>query len=156
MRGLLFMKKHFLPLLALAALATSTFAHCQIPCGIYGDDDRFTTLNEHITTIEKSMRKIVELSAAKEINYNQLVRWVTNKEHHANEIQEIVKQYFLAQRLKPPKEASEKGAYYRKLEQLHLLIVHAMKAKQTTDLKYVEALRRDLHEFGHLYSGKGH
>lgn len=148
--------KRILSLLALLAFTTSSFAHCQIPCGIYGDDTRFTLLQEHFSTIEKSMKQIVALSEAKEIDHNQLTRWVVNKEAHANEVQEIVKQYFLAQRIKPPKSASEKGAYYRKLEHLHMLIVHAMKAKQTTDLKHVEALREHLHEFGHLYSGKGH
>ena len=75
-------------------------AHCEIPCGIYGDDIRLSLLQEHITTIEKSMREIAELSKAKKPNHNQLVRWITNKEAHAVKFQEIVSQYFLHQRIK--------------------------------------------------------
>jgi len=43
----------------LAALAVGVvfgslaYSHCQVPCGIYGDDTRFTLIGEHITTIEK-------------------------------------------------------------------------------------------------------
>lgn len=144
------MKKTILAGLGLLALAGSSFAHCQVPCGIYGDDGRFDTIEEHITTVEKAMKKI----ASGTENANQTTRWVLNKEKHAQDIQQIVLDYFLAQRIKPPQSAKDKGAYYRKLEHLHMLIVHAMKAKQTTDLAHVEALRKHLHEFGHLYNGK--
>jgi nickel superoxide dismutase len=144
------MKKFALATLAGLALAGSSFAHCQVPCGIYGDDGRFDTLAEHITTVEKAMKKI----SSGEENANQTARWVMNKESHAQEIQQIVLDYFLAQRIKPPKDDAGKGKYLRKLEHLHMLIVHAMKAKQTTDLAHVEALRKHLHEFQHLYGGK--
>ena len=85
--------------IALAALAlTMTFgvavpasAHCQIPCGIYDDELRVQLIEEHITTVEKSMNQIIALGAAENMNYNQLVRWVSNKEAHAQEIQDIVK-----------------------------------------------------------------
>ena len=79
---------------------SSLFAHCQIPCGIYGDQMRIMMIKEHITTVEKSMKMINELSDVEKINYNQLVRWVNNKEHHAQEIQDIVTAYFLTQRIK--------------------------------------------------------
>jgi len=39
------------------------YSHCQIPCGIYDDEARFTEIAEHITTIEKSMKEIESLSA---------------------------------------------------------------------------------------------
>ena len=60
-------KKTFSLLAIAAVLATTLYApiasaHCQIPCGIYGDQTRFVTLYEHITTIEKSMNQIDELS----------------------------------------------------------------------------------------------
>ena len=143
-------KKFALSAVAALTLAGSSFAHCQVPCGIYGDDGRFDTIEEHITTIEKAMKRI----ASGEENANQTTRWVLNKEKHAQELQQIVLDYFLAQRIKPPKDAKGKGQYYRTLEHLHMLVVHAMKAKQTTDLAHVEALRKHLHEFGHLYNGK--
>ena len=41
--------------------ASGVFAHCEIPCGIYGDDMRFEMMGEHIRTIEKSMNMIVSI-----------------------------------------------------------------------------------------------
>jgi nickel superoxide dismutase len=76
------------------------YAHCEIPCGIYADSMRIEIIKEHIRTVEKSMSKIDELSQAGDKNYNQLVRWVVNKEEHAVEIQTIVSEYFLHQRIK--------------------------------------------------------
>ena len=58
-------------------------AHCEIPCGIYGDSVRIALLYEHIETIEKSMNQINELSKSENPDYNQLVRWVMNKEEYA-------------------------------------------------------------------------
>ena len=132
---------------------TDLKAHCEIPCGIYGDSVRITLLYEHISTIEKSMNKINELSEAEEVNYNQLVRWVMNKEEHANKMQEIISQYFLHQRIKI-KDISEKEAYSKYIEQLtqlHKLLVYAMNSKQTTDLKLIDSMRDILHAFEHNY-----
>lgn len=130
-------------------------AHCEIPCGIYGDSIQIALLYEHIETIEKSMKQINELSTSDEVNYNQLVRWVMNKEEHAKEMQEIVSQYFMHQRIKP-KDPSQTDAYAKYIKQLtlmHQLSVFAMKAKQTTDLKYIEKMREVLHDFEHAYFG---
>ena len=124
-------------------------AHCQVPCGIYGDEARFVTLDEHITTIEKSLNQINELSAAGDKNYNQLVRWVQNKEVHADALTQIVTYYFLAQRIKP-----DQAMYGEKLVMLHGLIVNSMKAKQTTDLANVAALRAGVEAFRAAYLGR--
>ena len=70
--------------------SVSVSAHCEIPCGIYDDQLRAQLIAEHATTIEKSMTSILALSTEKPVNYNQLARWVSNKEGHANEIQHIV------------------------------------------------------------------
>ena len=130
-------------------------AHCQIPCGIYDDPTRFKLLDEHIRTIEKSMRQIDQLSADAGKNANQLVRWVQNKEAHADELSRIVTQYFLQQRLKPaaPDDKAGWDAYVNKLVLCHRMLVAAMKAKQTTDLQYVRQLRDTLAEFRHAYLG---
>lgn len=128
-------------------------AHCEIPCGIYGDSVRIALLYEHIETIEKSMTKINELSVAEQIDYNQLMRWVINKEEHAEKVQDIVSQYFLHQRIKI-KDVSETEAYNKYIEQLtlmHKLLVYSMKSKQTTDSQYIEKMRNTLHTFEHDY-----
>ncbi len=123
-------------------------AHCQIPCGIYDDQLRVNLIAEHATTIEKSMKQIIELGKANPVNYNQLVRWVSNKESHATQIQDIVSEYFMAQRLKP-----DQKKYTAKLTILHKMLLAAMKCKQTTDVSHVNDLRALLKDFEVLYFG---
>jgi len=123
-------------------------AHCEIPCGIYDDQMRIDMISEHITTIEKSMTQILALAGEQPIDYNQLTRWVTNKDNHASEVQHIVSQYFMTQRIKPDTEK-----YADKLTLLHKMLIYAMKCKQTTDLSNVTTLRSLLKDFGDLYFG---
>jgi len=138
-------------LLSLSFSITNASAHCEIPCGIYDDQLRTQLIAEHATTIEKSMKQIMELSKANPVNYNQLVRWVSNKEDHATEIQQIVSQYFMTQRIKP-----DQKKYSEKLILLHKMLIAAMKCKQTTELSHVIALRAHLKEFELLYFGDSH
>ena len=146
------MKKNRLAaLLVLLSISLTSFAwaHCQVPCGIYGDKLRFEMLREHITTIEKSMNQVTALSAAPGENMNQLVRWVNNKDDHADQFSEILTQYFLAQRIK-----AKTGRYHHKLVLLHKMQVAAMKCKQTTDLKHVANLKALVSEFEVVYLPK--
>ncbi len=131
------------------------WSHCEIPCGIYGDEMRITMIGEDIQTVEKSMKMIVELSKEGEKNYNQIVRWVNNKEEHADRIQHVVYQYFMTQRVSPVVKGSgsEYQKYLEKLELLHQMLFYAMKAKQTTDLQHVEKLRSLLESFRKAYFG---
>jgi nickel superoxide dismutase len=142
---------------ALVAFWTSMpYAHCQIPCGIYNDELRVELIQEHIQTIEKSMTEIVGIGKESPVNYNQLVRWIDNKEKHADEIQEIVTQYFMTQRVKPvdPKDEAAYAMYVKQLSILHAMLVEAMKAKQTTDMEHVEKLKTLTSEFHEAYFGK--
>ncbi len=138
-----------------AIIASIAYSHCQIPCGIYDDEGRFDAISEHITTIEKSMKEIERLSAEAKPNMNQIVRWVNNKELHADELSEIVTYYFMAQRVKLPVDNDAKAYddYIKKLTRLHRMLVYAMKAKQTTDLANVQELRSLLDKFHKIYSG---
>ncbi len=128
-------------------------AHCEIPCGIYADKMRIDMLNEHITTIEKSMKRIVRIESSPTVNYNQLVRWINNKDQHANHLQEIVTQYFMTQRVKlidsNDKKALQK--YQTELALLHTMLIYAMKTKQTNDLEYCNKLREAVNEFYDVY-----
>jgi nickel superoxide dismutase len=143
-------------LIGACLLAQSAVAHCEIPCGIYDDDLRLKLIAEHITTIEKSMKSINKLSSQGAKSGNQIVRWIGNKEKHASEIQEIVSQYFLTQRIKPvdPKDAVKFKKYTRELMLLHQIMISAMKAKQTTDLAHAKKLRELLVQFKASYFGK--
>lgn len=137
--------------------AQSLLAHCQIPCGIYDDPARFKELAEHITTIEKAMNQIVQLGKERDNpNYNQIVRWVQNKDEHADELSHIVTFYFMAQRVKPApaNDAKAQEKYVAQITLLHQMVVTAMKAKQTTDLQNVETLRSLLKDFETAYTAK--
>ena len=130
-------------------LAAGAAAHCEIPCGIYDDEARIGMLLEHVATIEKSMNQITTIEKDKEHKANQLIRWVMNKEKHATELQEIVTQYFMTQRIK-----SDTKAYDKKLALLHQMLVYAMKCKQTTDLANTAKLAGVIREFRQLYFAK--
>ena len=131
-------------------------AHCEVPCGIYGDQLRFSLLSEHISTIEKSMIQIEELQKKQTKDHNQIVRWVEAKDAHAQKIQHIVHQYFMTQRIKPV-EKRDSSAYKTYVEQLvltHQLLVYAMKAKQTTDLAHTKKMTSLLKRFESIYFAK--
>ena len=132
---------------------SGAFAHCEIPCGIYGDHARIEAIREDCTTVEKSMTEIVRLGKESPVNYNQLVRWVMNKEEHANKIQHTVYQYFMNQRITPVPESDEAGykKYVKQVTLLHQMLVYSMKCKQTTDLANVEKLRALVSEFEAIY-----
>lgn len=130
--------------------AMQSYTHCQIPCGIYGDETRFVMLEEHVTTIEKSMVQLGETMNADPPNSNQIVRWVMNKETHADEFTHIVTYYFLAQRIKPV-EGDGAEEYHQKLAMLHNMIVLAMKCKQTDDVANVQQLRELVAKFKTAY-----
>lgn len=134
--------------------ASMVHSHCQLPCGIYGDKDRFEMIGEHIITIEKSMKQITTLSQEKPQNMNQIIRWVNNKEHYTDELNDIVTYYFMAQRIKPIGDTKGKAYedYVKKLTMLHKMLIYSMKAKQTTELSHVEKLKTVLAEFQKAYS----
>jgi nickel superoxide dismutase len=124
--------------------AVSAGAHCEVPCGVYGDAARFDMIEEDCQTIEKAMSKITS-----EASQNQVVRWTNAKEDHAGKVQHIVSQYFMTQRIKVGDEN-----YDEKLTLLHQMLVAAMKCKQTTDVANVEELRRLSAAFKVLYLGE--
>ncbi len=129
-----------------AVATTAVHAHCQVPCGIYDDEMRVKMMYEHVTTISKAMTQI---EAGQ--NANQTTRWVMNKEKHAEEIIEIVSDYFLAQRIKEGMDHYEDN-----LKTLHQIIVYSMKCKQTTDIKNAEKLKEAIHNLEHTYFGEKH
>jgi len=133
-------------MICMAVLTGTVFAHCEIPCGIYDDQARINMILEHIATIEKSMHQIRSIEKEKTPDFNQLVRWIMNKEHHATEIQTVVAQYFMTQRIKPNVKN-----YNQKVALLQQMLVFSMKCKQTTDLKNAAKLRDLVKQFHQLY-----
>ena len=122
------------------------WGHCQIPCGIYDDPAQFKILLEHVETLKKSIAEINRLAAEPAPNYNQLVRWVNNKDQHADAIKTLITEYFLAQRIK-----IDEAQYQEKLQLLHSIIVYAMKTKQSVDAATTEKLETAIKTFEKLY-----
>lgn len=148
------MKRQTVTLLALLACllvpATNASAHCEVPCGIYADQNRFEAMMEDQTTIAKAIDQIHELASAKDAkSLNQLARWVATKETHATNVQHVVAQYFLTQRIK-----SDNPKYVDQLKAAHAVMVAAMKCKQDADPATATALRESILNLYRAYEGK--
>ena len=112
-------------------------AHCQVPCGIYDDTARVSSMLEDCSTVAKATVQIAELAGKSDAqSQNQIVRWVNNKEKHAQNIISTISDYFLTQRVK-----TSQADYTERLVTHHAVIVAAMKAKQKADAKYAAELK---------------
>ena len=148
------MKRATLFVLALACTtlgpSRTADAHCEVPCGVYGDQMRFDGMLEDQTTIKKAMTQIRELAGKADADsVNQRVRWVMTKESHATSTQKVIAQYFMTQRIK-----AKDPQYVDKLTKAHAVMVAAMKAKQKTDDATADALRAAILSFHKAYEAK--
>ena len=145
------------PVAALAALllsvsATSVQSHCQIPCGIYDDNARVVSMLEDVATIRKAVAQIAELAGKTDPqSQNQLVRWVVNKEQHAQRIIATIGDYFLTQRVKAKQED-----YTERLRKHHAVIVAAMRAKQNANAEVVAELESAVEALAPYYPPHDH
>jgi nickel superoxide dismutase len=145
-------------LVLVMASASKTYAHCEVPCGIFDDEARVKMIREDIATIEKAILQIEELSKASPVNHNQVIRWVMTKEDHANKIQETVSQYFMAQRVKPvdPADQEAHAKYLSQLTALHDLMIFAVKSQQSLDLQNIVKMHEAVDRFEIAYFGHKH
>lgn len=133
-------------------IPSHAFAHCQVPCGIYDDHARVMRMLEDVATIEKAANQINELASKTDAqSKNQLVRWVMNKETHAQNVISSISDYFLTQRVKP----SQKD-YAERLQKHHAVIIAAMKAKQNADPNYAITLEKAVLELRPYYPEHKH
>lgn len=133
--------------IGLLATTIHVYPHCQVPCGIYDDARQFTTMFEHIQTIETAIEAIQSLSKTTE-NSNQTTRWIITKDQHATDIQRIMGDYFLVQRIKP----GNSTGYFSLLKQGHIVMRDAMHAKQSSHPQSATQLRASLEEFQQFYT----
>ena len=141
--------KTLLPLNIILTLLSTNWlsAHCQVPCGVYGDSARFTQMLEDQSTIAKAIGQISELAGKEDArSANQLSRWVATKEDHASKIQKIIAEYFLTQRIKA---SSDK--YDALLKGAHAVMVAAMKCKQGVDTNSADTLKSAIESFQSVY-----
>ncbi len=144
--------KIFVVLVTLAVYSPSAYSHCQIPCGIYDDHARVKAMLEDAATTRKSVMLISELSGKSDAqSNNQVVRWVMNKEKHAQNVISTISDYFLTQRVK-----SKQKDYVERLKKHHAVIVAAMKVKQNSDMKYVNSLEASIKELLPYYPEHKH
>ena len=126
----------FFVVAVIALLPKASYAHCQVPCGIYDDHARVKSMLEDAATVKKATQLMADLAPKKDVqSQNQMVRWVVNKETHAQNIIATISDYFLTQRVKTTQKD-----YAERLQKHHAVILAAMKAKQNADTKYAEAL----------------
>ena len=146
-------KRIFLVVLFAAGFAVqNAWAHCQVPCGIYDDHARVQAMLEDAATVDKAAMMINELAGkADPQSVNQAVRWVMNKEQHAQNVIATISDYFLTQRVKP-----DQPDYAERLAKHHAVIVAAMKAKQNADTKYAEALKVSIEALAPYYPEHKH
>lgn len=137
------------------SIAAPALAHCEIPCGIYDDEAKFDELDLDVKTIKRSIEGIAESKSM-----HDTARWVTNKENHAQKIQDAMAVYFLAQRIKAPAsdaEAKDFENYATSLKLSHEIIVAAMKTKQTSDQATADALQAAVTAYReHYFALHGH
>ena len=134
-------------------------AHCEVPCGIYDDPMRVTMLKEDATTIQKAVTSMGSLVKDSEnaLAMNQFVRWTTVKDDAATNIQRIVSDYFLTQRVKAvPAGDPGHAAYLDQLAKMHAILVAAMKCKQTADPVNVQVLIDSIDAIAPMYSPHDH
>jgi len=129
----------------LLAAAPRAEAHCQVPCGIYHDKMRVDMIREDIETVEKAVAQIGALAGKRDAqSANQLNRWISNKELHAEKIIRTISDYFMAQKIKPVDPRDKRGfaAYQQMLTRHHAVMVAAMKCKQSASKAEVAALKK--------------
>lgn len=133
------------------AFTSLAMAHCQVPCGIYGDQLRFEQMLGDEHTIAKAQAQINEMTEG-EITaqkVNQMARWVAAKEDHATKIQNTIAAYFMAQRIK-----ADNKNYVKQLTAAHAVMVAAMKCKQSADPATAEMLEKKIFDLYRAYEGK--
>lgn len=133
--------------LMLGFTGASLLGHCQVPCGIYDDSSRVQQMLEDVSTITKAIDQIYELNDKSDVqSAQQLIRWVNNKEIHADKIIDTISDYFLTQRVNPSAED-----YLLKLSEHHAVILLSMKVKQKADAKIAEALKEAVEALSKYY-----
>ena len=142
-----------LTVLILVMFLSKIYGHCQVPCGIYDDAVRIVQIEEDITTIRKAMNMINDLAGRSDAqSMNQISRWVVTKESHAQQAQETILNYFLAQRVKAKdKGDKDRQKYVDQTLTLHQLIVKIMKCKQTVEQRNCSDAYELLDRFTNLY-----
>ena len=141
------LKQVIITVIMVAVTQGVVLGHCQVPCGIYDDYARVQAMLEDVTTIEKATKSIQSLAGKTDAqSQNQMVRWVTTKEMHADKLIDTISNYFLTQRVKP-----SQTDYVERLKIHQAVILLSMKVKQNVDLDIVAELKRAVEALAPYY-----
>ncbi len=142
----------FIVAISILVIPRQGYNHCQIPCGIYDDHARVQSMLEDAETVTKSIKMMNQLAGKSDPqSQNQMIRWVMNKEEHAQKVISTICDYFLTQRVKP-----DQDDYSERLIKHHAVIVAAMKAKQHAGEEYAESLRKSIEALHPYYPEHEH
>ena len=145
------MSRGLISVFSMLMFASLAFAHCQVPCVIYGDQLRFEQMLEDEKTISKAQTQLNELTDGQidAQSVNQIGRWIATKEEHATKIQMTIASYFMAQRIKV-----DNPKYVKQLTAAHAVMLHAMKCKQSADPATAKGLEKAIFDLYRAYEGK--
>jgi len=134
--------------------------HCQVPCGIFDDPKLVADIREALATVRKATVQIgilsADLSTSSAQAFNQITRWVMTKEEHCGKIIDLVANYCLCQRVKPPwvdgsPFGSNETEYYEVLKAHHAMMVAAVGVKQFADAAHVDMLEHAVVDWEKMY-----
>ncbi len=132
--------------------APRVWAHCQVPCGIFDDNMKLMSLIQDADTVIKAVTEIQKLEGKTDAqSVQQMVRWVNNKESHAQAIISSITDYYLTQRVK-----ASQDDYQERLVKHHTAMVAAMKAKQSAGPEAAQALKDALAALEVYYPAPAH
>jgi ubiquitin-small subunit ribosomal protein S27Ae len=131
--------------------------HCQVPCGIFDDPMIVSELKQAAATIRKAIVTMNELHTTAVstdlLAMNQMIRWITVKEEHANKIITTVSEYCLCQRVKKEIFTDTKD-YTDALMAHHAVMQAAMKCKQNITVEIVDGLDHAIDDMCKMYLPK--
>ena len=132
-------------------------AHCQLPCGLYNDDIQFAKISQDAETISRACVLILQTQTDPN-SLNQAIRAINTKDAVADDLIDVVANYFLAQRIVPVEPDGDNQAYERYVRQLVLtnkIIRAAALCKQSSEPEKAEELKQLIQQFQHAFGQHG-
>lgn len=126
-------------------------AHCQLPCGIYHDDMIYDLIDQYAETMYKGITVMNQSKLDSVHDFNELTRWVIEKEKESNETAQLITFYFLQQKIKPGEPETTK-----RLEAAHKLLFLLVAIKQNNEIRFVDQFAKQWEDFKLMFHPEGY
>ncbi len=126
-------------------------AHCQMPCGIYHDEMVYDQIDQYAETMYKGITVMNGNKLDSVHDFNDLTRWILEKEKESNTTAELISSYFLQQKIKPDEPETVK-----RLVAAHKLLFLIVAIKQNNEVKFVEQFAKQWDEFKLMFHPEGY